>query len=168
MESWTNELRPRYPSNCIRLSFKSSQDRGVCFLLNVVDLGFHVVLYPSKSTRAYNCWSSICSNMIWSLKSIFMGRRKIIICSCRCFRLWKLIRKQPIESKKAYSRVEQNKKLPTMFITISEMFSHLILWGLDFIMEKVMTAEQTTIMVRTLHCAQQSCLWRLKRTYELW
>lgn len=95
VERQTNELRQKYPSDCVGLRFKGPQDRGVCFLLNVMDLCFHVIVYPRKWTRAHDCWSSISSysNMIWIMKSIFplMGRRKIIICSC--FILWKLISK---------------------------------------------------------------------------
>ena len=82
----------RYPSDCVRLSFEGPKDWTICFLLNVVDLGFHIAMHPRYWSRTYNCWSSISRSAACSLKSILMWRRKVIICSCSSFRLKGFIR----------------------------------------------------------------------------
>jgi len=130
-------LRQKYPSDCIRLSFKSPLDRGVCILLNVMDFCFHVVLHPRILTRAYNCRSFILARHWWEEGRTTSSIHVVIS--------------------------DYGNQLQATFWNV--LSHHFHIWNVQssfyeiyLYQRKFRTVEQITIMVCTHHCAQQLCL----------
>lgn len=75
------KISGRYPRNGVRLSLEGPKNRTISFLLNMVDLSFHVAMNPRQCRCTNNSRSSISSSLSPTIsESILVGRRKAIIC----------------------------------------------------------------------------------------